>query len=198
MRKAAVMQARPTPRWFQRSTSTCAAWRMYSPKMTEFEPAQPAASQPVSHRFLTVSIRKRRRHTQEHDVAGVEARHQEARAAEDELEIVLLAAVARQRGAELEVDGHASARDEHAGDPDEQREADAAGEGEDGAGRREDAGAYHAVEDEEDGRDEADLAARLAGVILLLMVLVGCYQSVSLLLLLFSFSVPRTVSPSAS
>lgn len=41
MRNAEVIQAKPTARWFQRSTGTWAACRMYSPKTTELDPAQP-------------------------------------------------------------------------------------------------------------------------------------------------------------
>jgi hypothetical protein len=41
MRNAEVIQANPTARWFQRSTGTWAACRMYSPKTTELDPAQP-------------------------------------------------------------------------------------------------------------------------------------------------------------
>jgi len=98
---------------------------------------------------------------EEDDVGGVHGGGEEARLAEDVLEVVLLAAVAREARAELEIDGEAGGGDEHAGDPDEEGEADGAGLGEDGGGGREDAGADHAVEDEEGGREPADVAARV-------------------------------------
>jgi hypothetical protein len=42
IRKAAEMHASPMPRWFHRVTSTCAAFRIYSPKMTLFPAAHPS------------------------------------------------------------------------------------------------------------------------------------------------------------
>lgn len=101
---------------------------------------------------------------QEH-IARVEAGSQEPRFAIDVLEVVLLAAVPRDGRSELEVDGHTSSSDQHAGNPDEEREADTAGQGEDGAGSRKNTGADHAVEDEEDGGGDADLAFGLANLV---------------------------------
>lgn len=65
---------------------------------------------------------------EQHDVAGVEARDEEAGLLEDVLEVVLLAAVAREAGAEFKVDCHSGGGDEHAGHPDEEGQADAATE----------------------------------------------------------------------
>lgn len=100
---------------------------------------------------------------EEDNVAGVEASGEELGAAVDELEVVLLAAIARHAGAELEVDGGARGGDDGAEDPDEEAEADGTAEGEDGGGRGKDAGADDAVEDEEGGRGDANLALVVAG-----------------------------------
>ncbi len=103
------------------------------------------------------------RPAQQQDVARVQAGGEELGAAVDVFEVVLLAAVARQAGAELHVDGGSRRGDADARDPHEEREADAAAQREDGAGRGEDARADDAVEDEERRRGDADLALVFAG-----------------------------------
>ena len=73
-------------------------------------------------------------------------------------EVVLLATVAGDGGAEFHVDESAGEGDDHADNPHEEGQADGAGESEDGARSGEDTGTDDAVEDEEGGRDDADLA----------------------------------------
>lgn len=102
--------------------------------------------------------------SEEDYVPRVQSCRQELRLTVHVLEVVLLSAVARDGGAELEVNGHAGGGDEHACDPDEEGEPDAAGEREDGAGGCEDSRADHAVEDEEDGGCYAYLTLCLANL----------------------------------
>lgn len=96
-------------------------------------------------------------------VGGVERGREEGRLAEDVLEDVLLAAVARDARAELDVDGRAGSGDQRADEPHEEGEADGAAECEDGAGRGEDTGADDTVDDEEGGRGDADGTLGLTG-----------------------------------
>lgn len=91
------------------------------------------------------------RPAQENDIGGVHARHEEARLAVDVFEVVLLAAVLGEAGAPFHVDCRAGPGDEAAGDPEEEGEAHAAGQGEDGAWSCEDAGTDDSVEDEHGG-----------------------------------------------
>lgn len=91
------------------------------------------------------------RPAQQDDIGGVHARYEEARLAVDVFQVVLLAAVLGQAGAEFHVDRRAGPGDDAAGDPEEEGEAHAAGQGEDGAWSCKDAGTDDAVEDEHGG-----------------------------------------------
>lgn len=91
------------------------------------------------------------RPAQENDIGGVHARHEEARLAVDVFQVVLLTAVLREAGAEFHVDCRAGPGDDAAGDPEEEGEAHAAGQGEDGAWGCEDTGTDDSVEDEHGG-----------------------------------------------
>lgn len=100
--------------------------------------------------------------TEEDDVAGVETGGQELGLAVDVLEVVLLTTVLGNGGAELHVDGGTSKGDDHTGDPHEEGQTDGT-RGAQNAGRRgEDTSTNDAVEDEETGADDANLALSLA------------------------------------
>lgn len=91
------------------------------------------------------------RPAQENDIGGVHACHEEARLAVDVFQVVLFAAVLGKTGTPFHVDCRAGPGDEAAGDPEEEGQAHAAGQGEDGAWSCEDAGTDDSVEDEHGG-----------------------------------------------
>lgn len=103
--------------------------------------------------------------TKENNVASVEASGEELWLAENVFEVVLLASVLGDGSAELEIDSRAGKGNQHAGNPDEQRQTDTAGKLQDGAGRGKDASADNPVDDQKDCRDDANLAFGFAGAL---------------------------------
>ncbi len=91
------------------------------------------------------------------DIAGVEAGSKVFGPVIDVFEIVLLPTIPGDSCAELQVYGHTTCSNNHASNPNEQGQADTAGKSEYSTGSSEDASPDHAVEDEEDGREDADL-----------------------------------------
>lgn len=99
----------------------------------------------------------------EDDVKGVHGSDQELGLAVDVLEVVLFTSVPGDAGAPFEVDGRTSTGDDGADDPHEERQADAAREGQDGGRSRKDAGTDAAVKDEHGRAQDADLALVVGG-----------------------------------
>lgn len=102
------------------------------------------------------------RPSKEDDIACVEACSEVLGTSIDELQIVLFAAVLGDCGAELQIDRHAAHGNDHTRDPDEQTQANTAGQGEYRAGGCEDASSDHTVEDQEKGTENANLAFALS------------------------------------
>lgn len=101
--------------------------------------------------------------TEEDDVGCVHGRDEVLWLAEDVLEVVLLSSVTWEPCAELHVDGKASCRNDHAGNPDEESQSDGAALRKDRGRSGEDTGSDHAVEDEESSRDAANMATVITG-----------------------------------
>lgn len=89
--------------------------------------------------------------TQEDNIGGVHARHEEAGLAVDVFQVVLLATVLGETSAEFHIDGCTGPGDDAASDPQEERETDTARQGEDGAWGCEDTGTDDSVKDEHGG-----------------------------------------------
>ena len=126
---------------------------MYSPKTTEFEPAQPDSKSVIDREaMLTKDL------TQQHHISSVKSSSKEPGLLEDILQVVLLASVLGNTSTELEVDSHTSSSNDHTRDPKEESKTNATRKLQDTTRSGKDTSADHSVEDQERSAPDADLA----------------------------------------
>lgn len=90
---------------------------MYSPKTTEFDPAQPEVKSATCFENRTKESDSL---TQQQHISSVKTRGKELRLLEHVFKIVLLASVFGNASTKLEIDCHSSGGNDHTRDPEEE------------------------------------------------------------------------------
>lgn len=95
---------------------------MYSPKTTEFDPAQPEVKLAT---YFVNETNEPDSLTQQQHISSVKTRGKELRLLEHIFEIVLLASVLGNASTELEIDCHSGGGNDHTRDPEEESKTNA-------------------------------------------------------------------------